>query len=349
MDQPTHIFDPDGEVIITLQGPAHTFAPWNADGKTPAKEGSVEGAPVEEAPAGVILDDQHEEEHVKEQSYRIQASAKHLIFASPVFKKALTGRWNEGFQLFKTGVVQITTSGWDLDAYLILMNIIHSQLHELPRELSLDLLAKVAVLADYYECQTLVQYFAERWIEHLKVNLPTTYSRDTVLWIWVSWIFRQSTEFQKTTFIAISQGSDTITNLGLPIPETVLYKVNSHRTNAILTIISTLNKLRDDLLNGIHGCSFECSSIMLGALTKHMHANALLSPEPRYPYKGLNYNGLLETVRNFKSPLLYTIQGYSGYGNQHKCRASSFSSLIIIQEDTVQALSLSSHALQLSP
>ncbi|KAE8310612.1 hypothetical protein BDV41DRAFT_544493 [Aspergillus transmontanensis] len=351
MDQPTHILDPDGEVTIILRCPTHPFAPWNDHGETSAEEAPieeasigetpVEEAPAEEAPTGFICGKQPEEEHVKEQCCRIQASAKHLILASPVFNKTLTERWKEGFQLFKNGAVQITTDGWDPEAFLILMNIIHSRPHILPREISLELLAKIAVLADYYQCQTLVQYFADRWIENLKVNLPAIYSRDLVLWIWVSWIFRQSTEFKKSTWIAITQSSDEITNLGLPVPAKVFFAINLRRTDAISTIISTLTKLRDELLNGIHGCSFECGSIMLGALTKHMHSNALLSPQPQYPYKGLNYNGLMETVREFKSPLWYTSPKPPTYGNQHRCGASSFLSLITIQ-DAVKALSLSS-------
>ncbi|KAB8240039.1 hypothetical protein BDV35DRAFT_374788 [Aspergillus flavus] len=345
MDQPTHIFDPDGEVTIILRCSTHPFAPWNDHGETsveaPIEEASIGEALAEEAPAGFICSKQLEEEHVKEQCCRIQASAKHLILASPVFKKALTERWKEKFQLFKNGAVQITTDGWDPEAYLILMNIIHSRPHILPREIGLELLAKIAVLADYYQCQTLVQYFADRWIENLKVNLPAIYSRDLVLWIWVSWVFKQSTEFKKSAWIAITQSNDEITNLGLPVPKKVFDAINLRRTDAISTMISTLTKLNDDLLNGIHGCSFECSSIMLGALTKHMHSNALLSPQPQYPYKGLNYNGLMETVREFKSPLWYTAPNYPSYGNQHRCGASSFSSLIIIQ-DAVRELSLSS-------
>lgn len=165
-------------------------------------------------------------EHMKKQFFRIQASAKHLILASPVFKKALTEGWKEGFHLLKKGAVEITTSDWDLEAFLILMNIIHCRPQNLPQETSLELLAKIAVLADYYQCETLLQYFADKWIETLKVNFPTIYSRDSMLWVWVSWAFRRPFEFEKSTLIAISQSGNDITNLGLPIPDIIIRKAS---------------------------------------------------------------------------------------------------------------------------
>ena len=84
-----------------------------------------------------------------------------------MFQKALTEGWKEGFYLIEKGAVENTISGWDLDAFLILMNIFHCRPQILPREISLELLAKVAILADYYQCQTIVHYFADRWIKSL--------------------------------------------------------------------------------------------------------------------------------------------------------------------------------------
>ncbi|KAB8212786.1 hypothetical protein BDV33DRAFT_197233 [Aspergillus novoparasiticus] len=317
----THIFDPDGEVNIILQCPEYHFAPGNDHEELPAEEPPTEEPPAEEP---VIFKEQLEE------VFRIQASAKHLILASPVFQKALTEGWKEGFHLLKKGAVDITISGWDLDAFLILMNIFHCQPQSLPREISLELLAKVAILADYYQCQTLVQYFADRWIKSLR-NLPTTYSRDSMLWVWVSWVFRQSYEFEKCTLLAISQSSNRITNLGLPIPEQVIDKMNMRRYDAITLILSSLAKLRDAFLDGSRGCTFECSSLMFGALTKQMHSNGLLYPQPEAPFIGLNYKGLVETARAIKSP--------KWPSHYRACESSSFSSLIVIQENKIKVRS----------
>lgn len=295
--------------------------------------------------------------HMRGDCFRIQVSAKHLTLASPIFKETLSGRWKEGLRLLKEGSVEIPIRDWDLEAFLILMDIFHCQAQNLPREICLELLAKIAVLADCYQCQPLVRFFTKIWIGQLRRKIfPTIYSRDSMLWVWVSWNFRQLFKFEKSTSIAISQSNGLITSLDLPIPAKVISKcqalyprepiitapvgeMNRRRNNAISAVLSSLAELRDAFLDGSRGCCFECSSIMLGALTKHMHSSGLLSPEPAAPFPGLSYCQLVETVRGFRSPQWHSDSGYSRY-SWHTCGEASFSSLITVPETYVKGLSL---------
>jgi hypothetical protein len=153
---------------------------------------------------------------------RIQVSAKHLILASPVFKKALTGKWKEGSTFVGTGSVEITTESWDVEAFLILLRILHCQHHKLPKRVSLELAAKIAVLADYYECNDLVGFIRDAWITCLREELPSTYSRNLILWLWVAWYFNNPMKFKKATSIAMSQSKLEITALELPIPARII-------------------------------------------------------------------------------------------------------------------------------
>jgi hypothetical protein len=153
---------------------------------------------------------------------RIQVSAKHLMLASPVFKKALTGKWKEGSTFVGTGSVEITTEGWDVEAFLILLRILHCQHHKLPKRVSLELAAKIAVLADYYECNDLVGFIRDAWITCLREELPDTYTRNLTLWLWVSWYFNMPMKFKKATSIAMSQSKDEINALELPIPARII-------------------------------------------------------------------------------------------------------------------------------
>ena len=57
----------------------------------------------------------------------------------------------ERVTLLKRGSVEIATESWDIAALLILLRIIHCQNDNIPRRLSLELLAKVAVLSDYLQ------------------------------------------------------------------------------------------------------------------------------------------------------------------------------------------------------
>ena len=85
-----------------------------------------------------------------DKTFCIRVSAKHLMFASPVFKKSA---------FLEQGCVEITADSWDLEALLILLRIIHCQLYYVPKQMSFELLAKATVIADYYECHNALCFF----------------------------------------------------------------------------------------------------------------------------------------------------------------------------------------------
>lgn len=103
-----------------------------------------------------------------------------------------------------------------------MLRIIYCQSHQIPRKLTLEMLAKVAVLADYYDCRKAVVFFADTWINALDEPIPTTYSRDLILWLWVAWYFHLPASFKEATSTAMSLSNGWIGNLGLPIPEEII-------------------------------------------------------------------------------------------------------------------------------
>jgi hypothetical protein len=118
--------------------------------------------------------EQTTEEHLNnkdntgEETFRVRVSGKHLTFASPVFKIALGSRWSEGPTLANKGPVEISVHNWDLEAFLILLRVMHGRPHDLHKASNLELLAKMAVLADYYDCQDLVGFFVHTfWLKPL--------------------------------------------------------------------------------------------------------------------------------------------------------------------------------------
>jgi len=84
------------------------------------------------------------------------------------------------------------------------------------------MLAKIAVLVDYYECLEVVEIFSRIWIDELKQTVPGTYSRDTMLWICISWVFRQSDQFHLATIAAAKHCRGPVQTMGLPIPDAVI-------------------------------------------------------------------------------------------------------------------------------
>lgn len=283
MDQPTHIIDPDGEVIIILrdanspfaQAPGDTVAgmtvsysdhslqspaeaikpPPTYSGKQKKKKKSRKGLrairsssepvsspasppieepaaedpaaedPVAEEPAAEEpAAGEPAEEQVYEPLVKIQVSAKHLIFASSVFKRILTGGWKESTIYLQKGSVEITAESWDIGALLILLHAIHGKYRRIPRKLTLEMLAKVAVIADYYECKESVYSMTDIWINNLEEKIPMTYSRNLILWLWVSWFFQLSSQFKETTSAVMSLSKTYVHGWGLPISHEVIGK-----------------------------------------------------------------------------------------------------------------------------
>ena len=156
---------------------------------------------------------------------RIQASTIHLIPASDYFATMFTSHWKETTALGSGKPCILTVREWDLDAFVILMNIIHGHNDEVPRCIKLEMLAKIAVLVDYYKCLPTVKPFWLTWAP--KLPIPACYSRDLILWLWASWAFCEEDKFRTVSTIVVETSRGPIRTLGLPIPESVISKCAS--------------------------------------------------------------------------------------------------------------------------
>ncbi|KAL3434217.1 hypothetical protein BDV09DRAFT_204892 [Aspergillus tetrazonus] len=370
MDRVTHVIDPNGEVIIVLQNPNAPFAEkpvlrWPAlavyepaTSEPPVYEPAAEEPaacepvayepvayepaaeePAAEEPATEELPELGVAEQLDKSCFRIRVSAKHLTLASSFFRKTLTGGWKESTTYLQKGFVEINADGWDIEALLIMLRIVHCQSSDVPRKLTLEMLAKVAVLADYYHCRKALEFFTDTWINALDETIPTTNSRDLIIWLWVAWYFHLPAKFKEATSTVMTLSNDRIDNLGLPIPEDVINSMDNRREEAIANLVHQLHVTLDELRSASKGCGYECSSIMYGALAKQMHLNALLSPRPAAPFLGLRYRILVQRVTSFKSPEWYGPRPSSSR-NQHRCIHSSFTSLFGVLEDTIEGFGL---------
>lgn len=235
MDQPTHIIDPDGEVMIILSNANAPFPPEASVTEKPNEvplEKKDDDESSESTMSDVLGDDKKgvqqndSNKDLTKPRFCIQVSAKHLTTASPVFKKLLTGSWKESVTFLQKGSVEITTESWDIEAFLILLRIMHCQFNQLPRKLTVEMLAKVAVIADYYDCKDVTRFFANVWVDASEEKFPTTYCRDLILWLWISWAFQYEKRFKMITSTAMSHSNGVISSLGLPIPDRVIGKLD---------------------------------------------------------------------------------------------------------------------------
>lgn len=196
-----------------------------------AEEAVTEANSSAAAKAATYLDDlqgQGSTEHGEDRSpppppdIEFRVSSRHLILASPFFKTALSGPWEEANSSSTDGCRRIYAADWDPQAFLILMLTIHGRHRKVPRPISLELLAKTAVLVDYYGCHEAVEVSAKLWLQDLRSQLPVQPGRDLLLWLCASWVFADADVFTSVTSIALRQSKEPLPTLGLPIPQTVL-------------------------------------------------------------------------------------------------------------------------------
>jgi BTB/POZ domain len=169
--------DPDGDIIIQLPSGCPPFAIWDdgAEHTAVVEPAADEGHEPEPELAPANADDD------ENSGVGIRASSRHLILASAYFRRMLKGAWIESNTLQSEGYLRIEETDLDSSALRILMDIIHGRTRRVPKALSLEMLAKIAIIVDYYECHEVVEVFSRMWIKELKETVPGTYSRDTML------------------------------------------------------------------------------------------------------------------------------------------------------------------------
>jgi hypothetical protein len=87
-----------------------------------------------------------------------------------------------------------------------------------------------------------------------------------------------------------------------------LDKIDHERQELLDQLIGTLHSLLDKLREGEPFCSFECDSMLLGALIKQLYPQELIWPRPLKPFTGFQFAETAEAVRRFQSPAWCVVQ-----------------------------------------
>ncbi|KAF5725195.1 hypothetical protein FMUND_58 [Fusarium mundagurra] len=240
---------------------------------------------------------------LKKTKFRMLVSGKHLELASPIFKTMVTGSFAEG-KADASGFRQITASDWNPEAFKIILTIMHGYNRDVPRSLSLEMLVKVAMIVNYYDCLESVELYTDIWLEGLRSELPTVYGRDCVLCMVVSWVFSEPTMFQNMTELALRHSQKLIDVDDFPIPAKILEAIDIARQSALAEIFSAIYELLDRLQEE-QECSFECSSMLLGILTRELSKHEILHPRNAPPFHGFSIEGSKEMIKGLKKPKWY--------------------------------------------
>ncbi|KAF2728672.1 hypothetical protein EJ04DRAFT_503744 [Polyplosphaeria fusca] len=311
-----HEVVPDPDTVIILNNPTTLFAVWKhhvADSKTKEEDEGDEDGPtlidVSDSECGSI---------------HYHVSSRHLALASPWFNRAMSGdSWKESDR-DEEGRFHIETSGWDADALLLLLNVLHLKNSQVPDTVDLEMLAKIAVLMDYYECSEALQLCTKMWVQALgeASKVPNVMGRELIIWLFVAWTFGMHDQFQSACDTAIKEGFGELDTLELPIPAAVT-AVNDTRVKLISEISDGLFALFNKFQSAEYVCllsnkSFECGCILLGALTRGLDAIGVLNTDA--PFDGISVSGLCDSARAMRSPVWFCSASASGYQRtKHPC------------------------------
>lgn len=233
MRRSSNKIDAKADTVIILKNPNTSFAPWSlaevgGDTTKFAHESTVNDSTSGDANQGasievtIVADDTNESDaaNTEEDEVWYYVSRRHLVSASPTLDRMLSGTdWKEGTRDENDGLYHVPAEDWDSEALLCVLQILHLRNGQVPRTVSLEMLAKIAVLIDFYDCAEALESFTERWIEHLQVAapVPSYFCRDLMLWMCIAWVLRLPQEFVQTTTVAIRRDDQELPTLGLPI------------------------------------------------------------------------------------------------------------------------------------
>lgn len=227
MESTIHKVDPNGDTLLILKNPNAPFAAGdeNVWPNLLPKYRTEKMRRNERELVQLVCADESDDDTTREVSTRevyFQLSSKHLAFTSEYFRGLMANNWKEA-NSSRDFAYTVTAKDWDEAALLMVMNIIHCKTKEIPQKVDPTMVAKVAVIVDYYQCSGAVGFYAETWIKNFeKETSSDTYGRALLLKLFISCVFSNASNFQKLTEVIIRQSRGPIHSLGLPFPQEII-------------------------------------------------------------------------------------------------------------------------------
>ncbi|KAH8685914.1 hypothetical protein BGZ60DRAFT_477629 [Tricladium varicosporioides] len=236
-------------------------------------------------------------------------SSKHLSLASSVFHVMFENNFREGLELQSSDKAEVLLPEHDLEAFTLLMNIIHAKSRQIPRKVTLSLLLKLAILVDKYQLLEAISAWGDIWVAALKQFIPHRFCNDLISWLCITWVFRCPDEFQAVTLflerespepnLSTSYGKEEFEKL--PVPDTVLARIKRNRHAAIECLFRALNKIVQNLTKPwpvyCEKADTQCEGMILGTLLRSA-SQLEIWPIPDSPYHNMSYSLVAHKMRS---------------------------------------------------
>ncbi|KAI1120277.1 hypothetical protein F5Y10DRAFT_134817 [Nemania abortiva] len=363
-----HVIDPNGDVIIHLRNFDAPFAvlPKNGQLYVPTAPSSIFGTDITTSFGGIfnsqtkqpqlpsnglkhepiwataprpgdnaVTSETQKEPSTAQPEIHFQVSSAHLTLASRYFGRALRGAFKEA-QPGIDGLRHVDASDWNAEALLIVLRVIHGRNRQVPKRLSLETLAKIAVIVDYYDCHEAFDAFAEIWFQQIEQSpVPDRLDRDLVLILHVSWVFRRADKFRDATKMVLLQSKGSLNTLNLPIPTEITSAINGRREKVLRHLGSVLGDLAARFRQETPNCSFECASMNLGALTRQIHNDKELN-DITISFGSLDGHSVvlsMKAARNIRSPAWNHSQPKGLFSPGYSCRLDTLVRISVAKVD----------------
>lgn len=219
------------------------------------------------------------------------------------------------------GRIHIVLDGLDADATTTVLNIVHGRggKDRVPKTVSLEALARIAVVVDKLKLQDAVEIYADRWVDELyRKGVPSNKDsrRDLVLWIYIAYVFQRDTIFKEATKIAATQLTGPLPVLpNLPLRAKIAHDIDAQRQEVIGQALDILETAVDKLVHGRLGQEEEITAegevtnsdtFLLGALLRTLHRNKLFWPRPAAPYAGVSIAAISRAAHDVQTQVWRT-------------------------------------------
>jgi hypothetical protein len=196
-------YDSNGDVELILKKQPDTFLDQAEQQLSPSAEPKT-SAKYNVGPLGVNI-----------KGVRLRVSSLKLISTSRYFQAMLEGSgFRESNELQEHGYVEIELSDPEDDptAMMLILGILYGNEVQVPKEVDLPTLEKVAILVDKYEWHALVLPYGTSWFDNLAQTrgLPDTFDKTLLVWLWIAWLFGTRDHFKALSRVAQQEANTSI-------------------------------------------------------------------------------------------------------------------------------------------
>ncbi|KAI9163621.1 LOW QUALITY PROTEIN: hypothetical protein HJFPF1_05242 [Paramyrothecium foliicola] len=223
---------------------------------------------------------------------RYRVSSAHLCLASPVFDKMLNGPWMEG-PGGNGAPRDVYASDWHPEAFVIVLDAIHGQHLAIPQNISLERLADVAAIVDYYDCQHTMVLLVKYWRRRLHWNLPEDYDKNCVFLMAIHWVFLGRTAFNQAAEVAFTRCRGPILRGDLPLPDVFLRAIEDKRKETLDKLYNLLGELFVKLSENHSTCM---ATTDFGSWIQVVHAKGTAQPRDPRVFHNRTIDGFEQSI-----------------------------------------------------